>query len=58
MSAPFGRDEPDAVDDLDERILRIAEAIGRHIAREDIARRSKGKDEISKQRADLDDDER
>lgn len=43
MSPPVGPEEPgaqNAMVDLDPRILRIAEAIGRHIAREDMARRS------------------
>jgi len=43
VSRPVGPEESEAqnaMDDLDARILRIAEAIGRHIAREDMARRS------------------
>lgn len=41
MTGPNG--EPQAsrslADDLDERILRIAAAIGRHLAREEMARK-------------------
>lgn len=59
MTPSHGRDEPDAqnaMDDLDGRILRIAEAIGRHLAREDMAKRSKNR--ITKPEADFDNRDR
>lgn len=52
MISPVGQEGPggqDARADLDARIRRIAEAIGKHIAREDMARRSKGQNEIMPQ---------
>lgn len=58
MTSPVGQDGPggqNAMDDLDVRIRRIAEAIGRHIAREDMAKRSKGQNEIIPQETDLND---
>lgn len=58
MTSPVGQDRPggqNAMDDLDARIRRIAEAIDRHIAREDMARRSKGQNEIVPLETDLND---
>lgn len=47
MTASAGREEPtdhSKREDLDERILRIAAAIGRHLAREDLAKRAESSD--------------
>lgn len=58
MTSPVGKDGPggqNAMDDLDVRIRRIAEAIGRHIAREDMAKRSKGQNEVIPQETTLND---
>jgi len=57
VTSPSDQTEPgreNKTADLDARILRIAEAIGRHIAREDFARLTSAQNEIMKQETDLD----